>query len=104
MSGYSSVVTGDGAQDDLAQAHAVVLREQVLNPIGMKWTTLSLDDVTAEEDYASPHSGDILGTLHALPLLIDHTAIAPVAPLRAVVERSRNGGLGPDRTQARHQP
>src|SRR4051794_31850087 len=27
-----------------------------------------------------PHSGDISGTLHALPLLTDHAAITPVEP------------------------
>ena len=80
VGGYAAAVAGGGAQDDLAHAYAVVLREQVLNPIGMKRTTLSLDDVLADGDYSSPHSGNISGELQILPLLTDHTAITPVEP------------------------
>ena len=106
---YAAAVAGGGAQNDLAHAYAIVLREQVLNPIGMKRTTLSLDDVLADGDYSSPHSGDISGVLHVLPLLTDHTAITPVEPsgglwssareMARYVQTELSHGINPDSTR-----
>jgi CubicO group peptidase (beta-lactamase class C family) len=106
VGGYAAAVAGGGAQDDLAHAYEVVLREQVLNPIDMKRTTLSLDDVLADGDYSSPHSGDISGMLQVLPLLTDTTAISPVDPSGGLWSSARemarylqtelNRGINPD--------
>ena len=109
VGGYAAAVAGGGAQNDLAHAYEVVLREQVLNPIGMKRTTLSLDDVLAGNDYSSPHSGDISGTLQVLPLLTDITAITPVDPsgglwsnareMARYVQTELSRGINPDGTR-----
>jgi CubicO group peptidase (beta-lactamase class C family) len=78
--GFAAAVAAGGAPDDLGRAYAIALRERVLEPIGMPRSTLSLTDVVADDDHATPHAQDLTGTFHPMPLLEDDTWITPVAP------------------------
>ncbi len=78
--GFAAAVAAGGAPDDLGRAYAIALLERVLEPIGMPRSTLSLTDVVADDDHATPHAQDLTGTFHPLPLLEDDTWITPVAP------------------------
>jgi CubicO group peptidase (beta-lactamase class C family) len=78
--GFAAAVADGGAPDDLGRAYAIALRERVLDPIGMPRSTLSLTDVVADDDHATPHAEDLAGSFRPLPLLEDDTWLAPVAP------------------------
>ena len=78
--GFAAAVADGGSPNDLGHAYAIALRERVLNPIGMPRTTAALAEVVAGNDYAVPHAEDITGALHPLPLMVDDTWLAPVAP------------------------
>jgi CubicO group peptidase (beta-lactamase class C family) len=78
--GYAAAVADGGSPHDLGHAYDVALRARVLNPIGMTHSTLSLTDVLAGDDYATPHSAGIAGTLQPLPLLEDDSWVTSVAP------------------------
>jgi CubicO group peptidase (beta-lactamase class C family) len=78
--GYAAAVADGGSPYDLGHAYDVALRARVLNPIGMTHSTLSLTDVLAGDDYATPHSAGITGTLQPLTLLEDDLWVSVVAP------------------------
>jgi CubicO group peptidase (beta-lactamase class C family) len=82
--GFAAAVADGGSPHDLSHAYAIALRERVLNPIGMPRTTLALDEVLAEENYATPHAADVTGTLQPLSLLDDDIWLVPVAPSGAL--------------------
>jgi CubicO group peptidase (beta-lactamase class C family) len=78
--GYAAAVADGGSPDDLSHAYDVALRARVLDPIGMTHSTLSLTEVLAGDDYATPHSAGIAGTMQPLTLLEDDTWVTAVAP------------------------
>jgi CubicO group peptidase (beta-lactamase class C family) len=78
--GFAAAVADGGSPDALGHAYAIALRARVLDPIGMKRSTLSLSEVVADGDYATPHEADITGAIHPLPLLVDDTWMVPVTP------------------------
>jgi CubicO group peptidase (beta-lactamase class C family) len=104
--GFAAAVADGGSPSDLGHAYAIALRERVLNPIGMERTTLSLDEVVAGNDYATPHAADITGSLHPMPLLEDDDWIVPVVPTGGLwssarevaryVQTELNRGVSPD--------
>ncbi|MGI8486609.1 MAG: serine hydrolase domain-containing protein [Thermomicrobiales bacterium] len=80
VGGFAAAVADGGAPDDLGRSYAIALRERVLAPIGMSRSTLSLTDVVADDDRATPHAQDLTGSFRPLPLMEDDAWIVPVAP------------------------
>ncbi|HYJ13765.1 MAG TPA: serine hydrolase domain-containing protein [Thermomicrobiales bacterium] len=78
--GFAAAVADGGSPIDLARSYEIALRERVLEPIGMRRSTLLLTDVVADDDHATPHAQDLTGTFHPLPLMEDDAWIVPVAP------------------------
>lgn len=103
--GFAAAVADGGSPGDLGHAYAIVLRDRVLNPIGMPRTTYDLAEVVGD-DYAVPHAADVTGALHPLPLLEDDTWLVSVAPSGALwssaremaryVQTELRRGIGPD--------
>ncbi len=82
--GFAAGVADGGSADALGHSYAIALRDRVLNPIGMPRTTYDLSEVVAGNDYASPHAADLFGVIHPVPLMMDDTWLAPVAPSGAL--------------------
>ena len=77
--GYVAAAAGGAEYGDLYDGYAALLDERVLDPVGMPNTTLSFDEVLAQDNYATPHSLE-LGFEYA-PLDMDIEAILnAVAP------------------------
>jgi CubicO group peptidase (beta-lactamase class C family) len=53
--GYIAALAAGGEQDDLYAPYVAALQERVLDPVGMKRTTVSFEAVVADDDYATPH-------------------------------------------------
>jgi CubicO group peptidase (beta-lactamase class C family) len=87
--GFAAAVAGGGSPNDLSHAYDLVLREKVLNPIGMPRTTDVLSEVVAGNDYALPHAADETGALHPMALLEDDTWLVSVAPSGALWSSAR---------------
>ena len=104
--GFAAAVAAGGSPDDLGRAYAIALRERVLGPIGMPRSTLSLTDVVADDNHATPHAQDLPGTFRPLPLLEDDNWIAPVAPtgglwssareMASYIQTELSRGVAPD--------
>jgi CubicO group peptidase (beta-lactamase class C family) len=77
--GYLAAIAGGAKKDALLTGYEEVLQARVLDPIGMKDTTLSFDKVVKRGNYALPHSYNISG--ERLPISLDQekflTLIAP---------------------------
>ncbi len=107
--GFAAAVADGGAPDDLGRAYAIALRERVLDPVDMPRSTLSLTDVVADDDHATPHAQDFSGSFHTLPLQEDDGWIAPVAPtgglwssareMASYVQTELSHGVAPDGTR-----
>ena len=107
--GYAAAVADIGLEDDLLHTYEIVLRTRVLDPIGMASTTLSIDDVMASGDYATPHGAGLAGDLQSLPLLDDTLWLESVAPsgglwsnateMARYLQTELGHGLNPDGTR-----
>lgn len=67
---------------DLERAYAQALQTRVLDPIGMKDTTVSFAVVEARNHYATPHTQMLDGAYQPIPLAME-TVLAPVTPAGA---------------------
>jgi len=104
--GFAAAVADGGSPDDLGRAYAITLRERVLDPIGMPRSTLSLTDVVADDDHATPHAQNLAGSFHSLSPLEDNAWIVPVAPtgglwssareMASYVQTELGRGVAPD--------
>lgn len=80
--GYAAAAAAGGEYGQLFEAYTALLRERVLDPIGMTHTTLSFDEVREQGNYAVPHSLNLGGTYNPLPMDVEEILI-PVAPAGA---------------------
>ncbi len=104
--GFAAAVSDGGSPNNLAHDYEIALRERVLGPIGMSRSTLALDDVLADGDYATPHGADIAGVFQPMPMMTDDTWLSSVEPsgglwstareMARYVETGLNRGLSPD--------
>ncbi len=104
--GFAAAVADGGSPEDLGRAYAIALRERVLDPIGMPRSTLSLIDVVADDDHATPHAQNLAGSFHSLSPLEDDAWIVPVAPtgglwssareMASYVQTELSRGVAPD--------
>ncbi|MDQ3442982.1 MAG: serine hydrolase, partial [Chloroflexota bacterium] len=107
--GFAAAVADGGSPDDLGRAYAIALRERVLDPIGMPRSTLSLTDVVADDDHATPHAQNLAGSFHSLSPLEDDAWIVPVAPtgglwssareMASYIKTELSHGVAPDGTR-----
>ena len=107
--GFAAAVADGGSPDDLGRAYAIALRERVLDPIGMPRSTLSLTDVVADDDHATPHAQNLAGSFHSLSPLEDDAWIVPVAPtgglwssareMASYIQTELSHGVAPDGTR-----
>ncbi|MEJ7901696.1 MAG: serine hydrolase domain-containing protein, partial [Thermomicrobiales bacterium] len=107
--GYAAAVADNGLADDLLRSYEIALRARVLDPIGMASTTLSIDEVVASGDFATPHGAGLAGELLPMPLLDDTRWLEPIAPTGALWSNAREmarylqtelgRGLNPDGTR-----
>ena len=107
--GYAAAVADNELGDDLLRSYEIALRTRVLDPIGMPSTTLSIEDVLASEDYATPHGAGLAGELQPLPLLDDTHWLESIAPSGALwsnatemaryLQTELGRGLNPDGTR-----
>jgi CubicO group peptidase (beta-lactamase class C family) len=77
--GYIAGVAAGGDPDALLPGYARALQARVLSPIGMLDTTLSLRQVEARGDYATPHGQALTGARIPIPLS-EEALLTPVAP------------------------
>lgn len=106
VGGFAAAIADGGSPHALNQSYAVALRDRVLNPLGMTRTTLNLQDVVADGDYALPHAPDLENLPVPLSLMVDDAWIAPVAPsgglwstareMAAYVQMALAHGVAPD--------
>lgn len=87
--GFAAGVADGGSAEALGHSYAIALRDRVLNPIGMPRTTSDLSEVVAGNDYALPHAPDLFGEVHPVPVMMDDTWLAPVAPSGALWSSAR---------------
>jgi CubicO group peptidase (beta-lactamase class C family) len=106
--GYLAAIAGGAEPTNLLVGYEKVLQERVLDPIGMKDTTLSFDKVVERGNYALPHGYAISG--ERLPMTLDQekflTLIAPAgahwstAPdMARYMITELNKGVSPDGVQ-----
>ncbi len=108
VGGYAAAAAAGGEYGQLFDAYTALLRERVLTPIGMTNTTLSFDDVLAQNNYAMPHSLSLGGTYDPLPVEFEEILL-PVAPAGAhwstledmtrYLQTELAQGVAPDGTQ-----
>jgi CubicO group peptidase (beta-lactamase class C family) len=65
--GYLAALADGSEDDDLFQNYADVMQAKVLDPIGMKDTTVSFDSVLERGNYALPHSNNLADERVAMP-------------------------------------
>ena len=82
--GYAAGAADSGLADDLQPSYENALRTRVLDLIGMANTTLSIEDVTASGDYATPHGTALDGAFQPLALLDDTLWLEAIAPSGAL--------------------
>jgi hypothetical protein len=81
--GYVAAAAYGASFGALFDGYASSLQERVLAPIGMKDTTLSIDEVRSRGDHAVPHQLDFLtGTFEPISLEFEEVVL-PVAPAGA---------------------
>ncbi|MEJ2287654.1 MAG: serine hydrolase [Deinococcales bacterium] len=81
--GYIAGVAAGGDPDALLPGYARALQARVLSPIGMLDTTISLRQVQARGDYATPHGQTLSGARIPIPLS-QEALLMPVAPAGSV--------------------
>jgi CubicO group peptidase (beta-lactamase class C family) len=77
--GYIAGVAAGGDPDALLPGYAAALQARVLSPMGMLDTTLSMRQVEARGNHATPHGQTLRGTRTPIPLS-EEELLAPVAP------------------------
>lgn len=77
--GYVAAAAGGGTWGDLFDSYAALLRDRVLDPVGMPLTTIYFDDVLQRGEYATPHTLEFGFTYAPLSLDVEKMLI-PVAP------------------------
>lgn len=107
--GYVAAAADGAPYGKLYEGYVSSLTKRVLEPIGMADTTLSIDEVVARGDYATPHGID-LETGEYVPLGIDvERLLGPAAPAGTHWSTARdmarylltqiNRGVAPDGTR-----
>jgi CubicO group peptidase (beta-lactamase class C family) len=79
VGGYLAALAAGGEYGDLSQAYAVVMQEQLFEPLDMTSSTFSIEEVVASGDYASPYYSSLAG-VEAIPPDIDAGIFTPMAP------------------------
>lgn len=103
--GYVAGVAAGGRPDAMLPGYAAALQARVLSPIGMRATTISLRQVEARGDYATPHGQTLSGA--RVPIALSEEALlTPVAPAGATWSTAPDmarylltllaGGVAPD--------
>jgi CubicO group peptidase (beta-lactamase class C family) len=102
--GYLATLATGAEYGNLEDAYTKLLKERVLDPIGMDSSTFSFDEVTSNGRYASPHGKTLTGETVEIPLSYE-SRLAPLAPAGAlwsnVLDMSNylitelNGGVSP---------
>ena len=101
--GYVAAAAAGGRYGELGEAYARELQERVLDPIGMTRTKLSIADVEADDDHATPHGLRLDYTyLPMPPQMIGLHALAPACG--DLVECERDGAIPLDRAEPRRSP
>jgi CubicO group peptidase (beta-lactamase class C family) len=77
--GYISGHVAEPEVESLMEAYQAALAERVTGPIGMENTTLSLDEVQARGNHATPHGMLIEGGYEPLPLAYEQSLL-PIGP------------------------
>ncbi|WP_217349704.1 serine hydrolase, partial [Meiothermus sp. PNK-Is4] len=80
--GYLAAVAAGASPQEMLEGYVRELRSRVLDPIGMRDTTLSFELVLARGNHATPHGRSLSGQYRPLPL-DDERALLPVAPAGA---------------------
>lgn len=80
--GYVAARAAGGEYGALYEAYITAMQERVFDPIGMKNTTFSFDEVVANANYATPHGALLTGEYIPLSLDLEKTLI-PVTPAGA---------------------
>ena len=109
VGGYAAAAAAGAAPNDLYGGYQLVMRERLLNPIGMDRSTFALADVLADGDYAVGHATDLDGTLQRVPVPVDERFVTAVAPAGALWSSAREmarylqtelaNGVAPDGTR-----
>jgi CubicO group peptidase (beta-lactamase class C family) len=81
--GYLATLATGAEYGALQSAYEELLRERILDPIGMESSTFSFDEVASTGDYASPHGKVLTGETVEIPMSYE-TALAPLAPAGAL--------------------
>src|SRR5690606_15494346 len=77
--GYAAAAAGGAEWGDLFDGYAALLRERVLDPVGMPNTTMYFDEVIARGEYATPHA--LRFGFEYVPMDIEgEKVLLPVAP------------------------
>jgi CubicO group peptidase (beta-lactamase class C family) len=77
--GYAAAAAGGIAYGDLFDGYAALLRDRILDPVGMPNTTLYFDDVIRRGQYAQPHS--LMQGFTYQPISLDvEDLLTPIAP------------------------
>jgi CubicO group peptidase (beta-lactamase class C family) len=106
--GYLAALAGGATEGDLFNGYQQVLKEKVLDPIGMTDTTILLDAVKERGNYALPHGYAISGERVLMPLESEEV-LSPIAPagshwstapdMARYLITELNKGVSPDGTQ-----
>jgi CubicO group peptidase (beta-lactamase class C family) len=106
--GYVAAAAAGGRYGQLGQAYATQLRRRVLDPIGMKRTTLSIAQAAADGDHATPHGLRLDDVYLPLSPAVESIAV-PIAPAAAIWSSANemgrylltelNRGVAPDGTR-----
>jgi CubicO group peptidase (beta-lactamase class C family) len=80
--GYLASMAAGGKYGDLAQAYADLMQERVFDPLGMTFTTLSIDRAVASGNYATPYNSSMIGFEPLSPEI--EGGFTPIAPTGAV--------------------
>jgi CubicO group peptidase (beta-lactamase class C family) len=89
IGGYAAAVAGGASPDDLFNSYRLLMRDRILNPIGMERSTFALEDVLASGDYAVPHGSDLFGQTKPVSLLADYGSVSAAAPAGALWSSAR---------------
>ena len=81
--GYIAAMAVGGEYGELAQAYTRVMQERVFDPLGMTFSTFSIDKALASGNYATPHySSPLLGSDAIAPEI--EGIFTPIAPTGAL--------------------
>lgn len=106
--GYVAAAADGAAFGDLFTGYQAAFQARILDPLGMSRSTFDFDAVTADGNFATPHSFTIDGEVVAVPLSVEAT-LQPVGPAGSMWSTAEemtqfmlaaiNAGSLPDGTQ-----